>query len=168
MGGSDILDIFSNIDPNEWIVWYLASFSHSLWYIWEVFIPVIELTLFSIDVWMLANQVRSFYPPTLKFYECACYYEPCPRLMTYLIALMFVWSSLTKMHVMCHMFKLTFMFYDSAWEVVQVCTLTLFYGNLILFGMLFFKITLVYLGIHDQPFNCHASLNLVSRDLFRA
>ena len=60
------------------------------------------------------------------------------------------------------------MFYDSAWEVVQVCTLTLFYGNLILFGMLFFEITLVYLGIRDQPFNGHASLNLVSRDLFRA
>ena len=60
------------------------------------------------------------------------------------------------------------MFYDSAWEVVQVCTLTLFYGNLILFGMLFFEITVVYLSIRDQPFNGHASLNLVSRDLFRA
>ena len=69
---------------------------------------------------------------------------------------------------MCHMFKQTFMFYDSAWEVVQVCTLTLFYGNLILFGMLFVEITLVYPGIRDQPFNGHASLNLVSRDLFRA
>ena len=39
------------------------------------------------------------------------------------------------------------MFYDSAWEAVQVRTLTLFYGNLILFDMSFFEITLVYLGI---------------------
>ena len=33
------------------------------------------------------------------------------------------------------------------WEAVQVCTLALFYGNLTLFGMLFFEITLVYLVI---------------------
>ena len=28
---------------------------------------------------MLANQVRSFCPPTQKFYECVCYHElyPC-------------------------------------------------------------------------------------------
>ena len=39
------------------------------------------------------------------------------------------------------------MFYDSAWETVRVHVLTLLYCDLILFGMLFFEITLVYLGI---------------------
>ena len=52
-----------------------------------------------------------------------------------------------KMHVVWCISILTFMFYDSAWETVQVRTLTLLYGNLILFGMLFFEITLVYLDI---------------------
>ena len=46
--------------------------------------------------------------------------------------------------------------------------LTLFNCDLILFDMLYFWNHLAYLGIHDRPFNCHASLNLVSRDLFRA
>ena len=39
------------------------------------------------------------------------------------------------------LFKLTLMSYDSAWEAVQVRTLTLLYCDLILFGMLFFGIT---------------------------
>ena len=39
------------------------------------------------------------------------------------------------------------MFYDSAWEAIQARILTLLYCDLILFGMLFFEITLVYLGI---------------------
>ena len=39
------------------------------------------------------------------------------------------------------------MFYDSAWEAVHVRTLILLYCDLILFGMLFFKISLVNQGI---------------------
>ena len=31
-----------------------------------------------------------------------------------------------------------------------------------------FEITLAYLGIHNQLINCHISLNLTSRDLFKA
>ena len=65
-----------------------------------------------------------------------------------------------RMHVVCHIFILTLMFYDS--------TLTLSYDQTFLFDMLFFLSHLAYLGIHDQPFNCHVSLNLVSRDLFKA
>ena len=59
------------------------------------------------------------------------------------------------------------MFYDSTWEAVQVRTLTLLYRDLILFDMLFFEITLVYLGTINQPINFHISLNLVSKDLYR-
>ena len=146
-GRFDILDIFSNIDSNEGIVRYLDYFNYSLWYIWEVFIPVIELTLFSIDVWMLANQVRSFYPPTLKFYECVCYHEPCPCLMSYSIALMLVWSSLIKMHVTCHIFKLTF---NPFWWCLRSCSSTHPNSPLLWFDLVwhahFLKITLVYLG----------------------
>ena len=38
----------------------------------------------------------------------------------------------------CYISILTLMFYDSAWETVQVCTLALLYCDLILFGRLFF------------------------------
>ena len=75
---------------------------------------------------------------------------------------------LDKTHVMFYISILTLMFYDSAWETVQVHTLILIYCDLILFGRLFFEITLAYLGIHDQLVNCHISLNLVNRDLCRA
>ena len=60
------------------------------------------------------------------------------------------------------------MFYDSAWEVIQARILTLLCCDLILFGMLFFEITLVYLDTLNQPIIYHISLNLVSRDFFRA
>ena len=42
------------------------------------------------------------------------------------------------------------------------------YKLVFLFSMLFFEITLVYLGTLNQPINCPNSLNLVSRDLCRA
>ena len=90
-----------------WLIFY-----SSWWYTWICFVFIVELPLFPVEVWMLANQVRSFYLSTLKFYECVCYHEPCLCLMPYLIALMLVWSSLIKMHVMCHIFKLTF---DAFW-----------------------------------------------------
>ena len=97
--GLDIYDIIFDI------VCLIFYWLHFLFVnTWICFIFIIELPLFPIEVWMLANQVHSFYPPTLKFYECVCYHEPC--LMPYLIALMLVWSSLIKMHVMCHISKL--------------------------------------------------------------
>ena len=53
-------------------------------------------TLVPIDVWMLANQVRPFYPTTLKFYECVWSHDIWPCLMPCLIVLMLAWSSLIK------------------------------------------------------------------------
>ena len=74
---------------------------------------------------------------------------------------------LDETHVVCYISILNLMFYDSAWELIQVRTLTLFYCDLILFDMLFFEITLVYLGTLNQSINYHISLNLVNKDLRR-
>ena len=54
-----------------------------------------------------------------------------------------------RMHIVCHISLLTFMFHDSAWEAVQVRTLTLFYDKTFLLDILFFfkKKTLAYLVI---------------------
>ena len=75
------------------------------------------------------------------------------------------------MHVVYYISILTLMFYDSAWEVVQVHIQT-FLCNCDLISVFFFwyasiEITLAYLGIYNQPINCLISLNLVSRDLCR-
>ena len=78
-GGANILDIVFDIDPSDMIVWWLIDFDSSGWYTWICFIFIVELTLFSIKVLMIANQVLSLYPPIPKFYEYACYHElyPC-------------------------------------------------------------------------------------------
>ena len=60
-GGFDILDILFDIDSNEGIVRYLADFNCSLWYIWELFIFVIELTLFSIEVLCMLSRYALYH-----------------------------------------------------------------------------------------------------------
>ena len=62
-------------------------------HLWICFIFIVELPLFPMEVLMPTNQVCSFCPPTLKFYECVCYHESYPCLMPYLIALMLIWLS---------------------------------------------------------------------------
>ena len=58
----------------------LIFYSHG-WHIWIRFIFIVEISLFPIQMWMLANQVRPFYPTTLKFYECVCSHETWPCLI---------------------------------------------------------------------------------------
>ena len=59
--------------------------------------------------------------------------------------------------------------YDSAWKSIQVHILTFLYNcDLISFLHASFEITLAYVGIYNQPINCHIFFYLVSRDLFRA
>ena len=43
-----------------------------------------------------------------------------------------------RMHIVCHISILTFMFHDSAWEAIQVRTLILSNDQTFLFGKLFF------------------------------
>ena len=133
-GGPDIHDILFNIVCliSSWFLIPLDDI-----HLWICFIFIVELPLFPMEVLMPANQVRSFCPPTLKFHECVYYHESCPCLMPYLIALMLVWLSPMK-HMLWSISILTFMFHDSAWEVVQVRTLTLSYDQTFLFDMLFF------------------------------
>ena len=137
-GGFNILDIFSDIDSNEGIIRYLAYFNYSLWYICELFILVIELTLFSIEAFSLLPRYAISLTHFWKFYEHTRYWRSYPCFDVILGCLDACLTCLDKMHVVCYIAILTLMSYDSAWEAVQVRTLTLLYCDLIFFGMLFF------------------------------
>ena len=79
-GGSNIFYIVFDINSSDqMVVWWSIDFDSSWWYAWICFIFIVDLTLFSIEALMLANQVRSLYPPIPKFYEYACYHKlyPC-------------------------------------------------------------------------------------------
>ena len=80
-GGGPTFLISSLILILKMIVWYLVDFLFSLMTYMNSFYIYCWDTLVPIDVWMLANQVRFLYPPTLKFYEYVCYHEPWPCLM---------------------------------------------------------------------------------------
>ena len=45
-----------------WLIFYSPW-----WYTWIFFVFIVEISLLPIEMWMLANQVRPFYPITLKF-----------------------------------------------------------------------------------------------------
>ena len=77
VGGSNILDIFFDIDSSEMVVWWSIDFDSSWWYARDCFTPIIELTLFSIETLMLASQVRYLYSLISKFHEHICHCELC-------------------------------------------------------------------------------------------
>ena len=140
VGGPTFL-ISSLILILEMIVWYLIAF---------LFLLEICLNLFYICFWAnLASHKRvlACYPCTLSSHLSFRTLWTCMQLMTISIFdVILGWldiclTCLNKKNVVCYISTLAFMFYDSAWRAVQVCTLTLLYCNLIVFGMPLSKIT---------------------------
>ena len=142
-GGFDILYIFSDIDSNEQIVRYLADFNCSLWYVWELFILVIELTLFSIEAFSLLPRYALSLSHSLSKILRTCMLLKIISMFDVILGCLDVCLiCLDKTNVVCYIFIPTLMFYDNSWEAVQVHTLTLFffYHDLIFWlGMIILK-----------------------------
>ena len=112
----DIHDIFLNI---VCLIFYWSCFLFV--YTWDCFTPVIELTLFLI----LALSLLSRYALHLLIFKFSrismslCTMSLLDVMLDCLDIYLIVWSSLIKMHVVCHFFKPTF---DAFWWRLRNCS----------------------------------------------
>ena len=135
--GPNIHDIFFTIVCSifDWLCFLFVN-------IWDDFTPVIVLTLFfilalsSLSRYALHHSI--FKIPRISM---SLYTMPLFDVMLDCLKRLIIWFALIKTNVVCYISILTLMFYDSAWEAIQVHTPNLLYDYdwFFLFGMLFLK-----------------------------
>ena len=135
--GPNIHDIFFTIGCLifDWLYFLFVN-------TWDDFIPIIALTLFfilalsSLSRYALHHSI--FKIPRISM---SLYTMPLFDVMLDCLKRLIIWFALIKTNVVCYISILTLMFYDSAWEAVQVHTLNLLYDYdwFFLFDMLFLK-----------------------------
>ena len=118
--------IFSSI-----IAGLISNWLRFLMNTWNDFTPIVKLTMFLILA--LSSLSRyTFYHPIFKIPQISislCIMPLFDVMLDCLGIRWIVWLSLIKMHIVYYISILTLMFYDSAWEAVQVHTLTLLYDH---------------------------------------
>ena len=136
--GPNIHDIFLKIVCSifNWLCLILVN-------TWDDFTLVIELTLSLILALSLLSRY-AFHHPIFKIPRISMSLCTMPLFDVMLDGFnirLIVWFSLIKTNVVCYIFILTLMFDDSAWEAVQVHTLTLLYDHdsTFLLGILILK-----------------------------